>query len=231
MMDPWTGRLSEYLDGDLAAEERALLEAHLSGCPSCARTLESLRTVVARAARLETPALERDLWPGIEARLDAGARPVLDLGTRRAWRERIWTFTLPQLAAAAVLLVLLTGAGVWMALRSVRPPGFAGSVASSGGATPAQVSARGAVTADFGFSRYDAAIADLQKVLTEHRAELDSSTVRIIELNLAVIDQATDQARRALAADPANPYLNGHLADQMRRKVDLLRQATALVGA
>lgn len=231
MTDPWTGRLSEYLDGDLAAEERASLEAHLSGCPSCTRTLESLRAVMTRAARLEPAALERDLWPGIEARLGAGARSLVDLGSKRAWRERIWTFTLPQLAAAAVLLMLLTGGGVWMALRSVRPPGSAGSVASSGAPTPSQVTARGVVTADFGFSRYDAAIADLQKVLTEHRAELDTSTVRIIEQNLAVIDQATDQARRALAADPANPYLNGHLAEQMRRKVDLLRQATALVGA
>ncbi len=88
-----------------------------------------------------------------------------------------------------------------------------------------------ATVADFGFVRYDAAIADLERVLAQHRAQLDPATVRVIEDNLRIIDRATAQARRALAADPANPYLNGHLADQMRRKVELLRQATALIHA
>jgi anti-sigma factor RsiW len=30
-------RLSDYLDGDLAAEERARVEEHLRGCEGCAR--------------------------------------------------------------------------------------------------------------------------------------------------------------------------------------------------
>jgi len=67
-------------------------------------------------------------------------------------------------------------------------------------------------------------------VLREHRSELDPATVRVIEQNLLIIDQATAQARRALAADPANRYLNGHLAAQLVRKLTLLRQATALVA-
>jgi hypothetical protein len=52
--------------------------------------------------------------------------------------------------------------------------------------------------------------------------------VRIIKQNIAIIDQAIDQAQRALAADPANPYLSNHLAGTLRRKVELLRRATAL---
>ena len=66
--------------------------------------------------------------------------------------------------------------------------------------------------------------------MREHRRELDPATVRTIEQNLRIIDQATEQARRALAADPANPYLNSHLAAQLRLKADVLRQATALVA-
>jgi hypothetical protein len=34
-----------------------------------------------------------------------------------------------------------------------------------------------------------------------------------------------------VAADSANLYLNTHLAETMRRKIDLLRQAAALVAA
>jgi len=42
---------------------------------------------------------------------------------------------------------------------------------------------------------------------------------------------AAEQARRALLADPGNPYLHGHLADQMRRKIWLLQRATEVVTA
>ncbi len=76
---------------------------------------------------------------------------------------------------------------------------------------------------------YAAAVEDLERVLSAGRGQLDTTTVRVIEQNLAVIDQAIAQAQRALLADPANLYLNTHLAETMRRKLDLLRQAATLV--
>jgi anti-sigma factor RsiW len=39
-------RLSDYLDGELSAEERERLEAHLRGCDGCARFGGELREVV-----------------------------------------------------------------------------------------------------------------------------------------------------------------------------------------
>jgi len=76
---------------------------------------------------------------------------------------------------------------------------------------------------------YAAAVADLERVLAEGRGRLDTTTVRVIEQNLAAIDRAIAEAQRALDADSANLYLNSHLAETMRRKLDLLRQAAALV--
>ena len=76
---------------------------------------------------------------------------------------------------------------------------------------------------------YDTAVADLEQVLATNRGQLDSTTIRVIEQNLAAIDRAIAQAQQALNADPANLYLNTHLAETMRRKLDLLRQAAALV--
>jgi len=57
---------------------------------------------------------------------------------------------------------------------------------------------------------------------------LDASTIAIVEHNLQIIDQAIGQAREALVGDPANSYLNSHLVEARRRKLDLLRRATAL---
>jgi hypothetical protein len=76
---------------------------------------------------------------------------------------------------------------------------------------------------------YAAAVADLERVLAGGRGQLDTTTIRVIEQNLKAIDRAIAQAQQALDADPANLYLNTHLAETMRRKLELLRQAATLV--
>ena len=48
---------------------------------------------------------------------------------------------------------------------------------------------------------YAAAVADLERVLAEGRGKLDTTTVKIIEQNLAAIDRAIAEAQRALDAD------------------------------
>jgi hypothetical protein len=77
-------------------------------------------------------------------------------------------------------------------------------------------------------ARYDAAIAELESALQKQRGRLDPRTVQVVERNLALIDKAIADARTALAADPASPYLNAHLASTMRRKVGLLRRVNEL---
>jgi len=84
--------------------------------------------------------------------------------------------------------------------------------------------------ANFADEHYDEAVADLQKTLESGRQALDAETIRVLEENLAAIDRAIDQSRRALAADPANIYLNTHLASARQKKIALLRRASALAS-
>jgi anti-sigma factor RsiW len=238
---PEPERLSAYLDGDLHDPERTLLAAHLSGCAACTAALAELETVKTRAARLPARGPEADLWPGIADRLVrrgervGSAAPAPDhapRGARRVTSWRGWRVSLgiPQLAAAAVVLMLLGAGGLWLALERTRPAPAPVRLAPVDHTAP-DVIGPVALPADFGFARYDGAIAALRQTLESHRDELDPKTVSVVEHNLVVIDRAIAEARRALAADPANPYLNHHLADQMQRKVDLLRQVTALIHA
>ena len=69
MHEEWTDKLSEYLDDELPAGERAALERHLAGCASCTAVLNDLKTVVARAASLASRAPDADLWPAIAGAL------------------------------------------------------------------------------------------------------------------------------------------------------------------
>ena len=214
MTDAWTDRLSEYLDEELSAPEREALEAHLLECSACAQALDELRRVAARAGALEDRPPAGNLWPGIATRI----APQGDAASRGLGRR--FTFTAPQLVAAAAALVLITAGGMWLALPS-------GNGAGSLAVQPAGIQAQ-PVSATA--SNFDAAVADLQRMLNERRDQLDSATIRVLEENLAAIDQAIAEARAALSEDPSNAYLNEHLATTMWRKVHLLQRAATLTG-
>ena len=206
-----------------------MLEAHLGTCAPCASTLAGLRAVIERARTLPERAPDVDLWPGIEARIAAFARESR-AGAGRSFPEsrRGMVLSWPQLAAAGLALVALSGGVSWFAARNVGTPTVATRAARGGEATvdgtvrpAASDAADGALAGE---------LDQLEKVLAAKRSELDPETVKTIETNLKIIDLATAQAQQALADDPANPYLQEHLSKTMKRKVEMLRQATVLAS-
>jgi hypothetical protein len=212
MNDIWTNRLSEYLDGELGNDERVALEAHLATCGQCYAILGELRQVVTHAKTLEDRAPTKNLWVGIAQQIRRDA--VVDRPVRRDRRR--FSLTVPQLLAASIALVLLSGGGVWMALKRT-------TVTSH--ETPGTI-----ITPVAWTSPTDVAVAELQDALARNESRLDTATVRVVRQNLAVIDRAIAEARTALERDPRNTYLNLHLANTMRRKVELLRRVNALAA-
>lgn len=75
---------------------------------------------------------------------------------------------------------------------------------------------------------YSTEIVRLRRIVNGRRAELDSSTVAVLERNLKIIDDAIAQCRQALQKDPASAYLNESLNDALDNKVRLLRAAAGL---
>lgn len=223
--DTWTARLSEYLDDELPPAERAALETHLAACDDCAATLADLRRIVARAGALDDRPPARELWSGIAARI---GRPSTPRGRvlRGPWRRV--TLTIPQLAAAGLVVAGLGAGTVWMATGGPAdgPAGAPVAIGSDSAAPAGDPLVRPAVA-----SSYESAVRDLERVLAEGRDRLDTNTVRVIEESLVTIDRAIARARAALEADPSDPYLRHHLAQTMRRKLDLLRRATDLVAS
>ena len=161
----------------------------------------------------------RDLWSGIQSRIKE--QPATKTGGI--------TFTLPQLAMAASLLIAVASGATWMIAH---PPASQTSepVIQAYGVTDDESEGK-IVQANFADAQFNAAVTDLEQILRDERDRLDPRTVLIIERNLKAIDDAINEARMALNNDPANPYLNSHLADARRRKLDLLRHATTLASA
>jgi hypothetical protein len=78
--------------------------------------------------------------------------------------------------------------------------------------------------------QYAEAVEELERVLHDNRARLDTSTVRAIQESLATVDRAIADARAALLRDPSNAYLTDHLAATMARKLRLLRDVANVTG-
>ena len=225
MTNHYTDQLSEFLDEELSAEMQNQVARHLEACPECRATLEDLRRVSARAKALAAEESGSDQWPAIAARLKRfgpAAAPA------QAIRHRI-AFSLPQLAMAASLLVLMASGATWLAVHRGQDTELATNptLVPTPLPTGTPVQPVGLVAG----KDYDDAVAELRQVLDKGRTRLDSSTVVVLERSLASIDRAIAQAEQALAADPGNAYLSGHLAHTRLRKLDLLHRAATLTSA
>jgi hypothetical protein len=75
---------------------------------------------------------------------------------------------------------------------------------------------------------YDKEINKLQRIVRRQNAELDASTVAVIEKNLRTLDSAIAQIRAALKKDPGSPLLGGQASRALEMKVELLRRAAML---
>jgi len=224
-------RLSMYLDGDLGEADAAITEKHLAECGTCRDALVERGRIVAEAGQMREPTPPRDLWPGIAAAISlpiaAGGATVIPLPTAgpAASPPRGVFLTRPQMAAAAVILMLVSVTATLMA-----GPGLAdrsrSEVAASGGPASAAVLASESGPAPLELADE---VGALQAVLEEARPRLDPETVRIIERNLSVVDRAIEDSRRALVIDPANPFLEDHLARAWERKRDYLQEAARVV--
>lgn len=206
MKHPDETQLQDYADGTLTGDARAAVAAHLRSCDACAADVAQLRALVAELRELPlevTP--PRDLLPGIHAGMDA-ARTLVSQRTLRSMR---W-----PLAAAAVLLV---AASSLTTLVLVRTQDTAPSPASPVAASLREVEAE-----------YARAAGELLATLQAERGRLAPETARLIEQDIAVVDQAISEARAELAADPRNRMLPQLLLAAYEQKLTVLRRAAEL---
>jgi hypothetical protein len=209
-------RLSDYADESLPPRERAHAREHLAQCADCAERLAVLRRLLGAASALPAEVMPPgEQWQGIRARI---SRPgTARVVSRTRWlRAPAWV-----LAAAAVFLVALSSLITTVIVR--RAP--AADVARA----PAPVElVRLPPAARDVEAHYVRTAAELAEALAGQRGKLDPTTVAKVEASLRVIDQAIDEARRALAGDPANLTLLDLLTANYERKLELLRRATEL---
>jgi hypothetical protein len=218
--------LSAYLDDDLEPAARTAVDVHLHDCGACRAIVDDLRRLRQQAASWPAEATpSQDLWAGIAARLEP--RPVT--GARvLPWYRRRWSVGVAELAAAAALVAAVTAGLLWRAAPGSAPGPDAGVAPVLAQVEPVGAPEGAITSVSFADAQFNAAVADLERVVREQRDTLNPRTVQVLERNLQIIDEAIREARAALENDPANALLNAHLAGARQRKLNLLRQAALI---
>jgi len=228
--------LDDFVDGDLSPADAGRVEEHLGVCAACREEVEGLRDLVADSRDLprELPPT-RDLWPGIEARLEDTSSPrVVRLPRRPRLGWPVWT---GLAAAAALVLALLALPG-----RNGKPGPDSAAVESTGapaGTTatvPAAMPAMATAQPEWP-ALHRALEAEVQSTgrlvmaaWQSREAGMDPALNEQIDTGLTTLDVSINETVEALEKDPDNPGLMDMLSDLYGKKLRLLKKTLRLAG-
>ena len=102
----------DYFEGDLDAATRTNVDAHVASCARCQGFVRDIAGIRTQASALQDIAPSKDLWQGIEARIQPA---VVSIGSRRE------TSGMPRrmLFAAAAALVVVTSSVTYVTTTRV----------------------------------------------------------------------------------------------------------------
>jgi hypothetical protein len=212
------------MDGrpDAGAQEEDLLGTELRAL------LSSLPKELAPETDL-TASIAAQTWDSREKLPGAGSIDA-DATDARRRPSPWWSGQGLKLAAAAAVLVVVTSAVTTAIVRDRV------GVSSDADTTVAEATTTSLVgEASFtGYQdieiEYASAISDLTEALELDRGRLPAETVVLIEENLRVIDEAIRQSLAALESAPESLPLQQAVVTSYEKKLDFLRQATALTA-
>lgn len=198
-------QLSAYVDGDLAPDERAEVEAALARSPELSERRRELETIRSLAGQLTEASPSRDLWPGIR---QAVFRPPWWVRARDAahsWLTGRGPLQVGLGLAAGVALVW----GLNLGPTERAPVELAGA--------PTSVRAARA--------SYRAAIAELAARAETRAEQLTPEARAALEHSLAVVDEAIARAEQALSGAPGDALAHRMVLDLYDQKLRVLQAA------
>jgi hypothetical protein len=199
-----------FLDG--TAEEWAALETHAADCAACGNEMRAWKNLSISAKDFHQEWDSPSLWPRIERALaEQAAAP------KTSWFGRLFAgWNLGglqwQTAAAAVVLIALTGSAVWFLSR--RGNDLTGALLKD----PAVRAVERAEAA------YEQAI---DKLDAQARPQLENASTPLLASyreKLLVLDSAISDLKSQAGMNPANGHLRRQLLAMYREKQDTLEQ-------
>jgi hypothetical protein len=227
-------RTHDLIDGLLSSEAAERARHHMAVCAGCRERHAMLAELAADMRALPrdaTPPLA--VWEAISRRIEGTApgtesesADVLVLpgvSDRHAKGQRRIAFTIPQLAAASLVMAVMSASLVWMAVS--RPTQAPQALPT---AAPTAVGAARFVSEE---ASYDTALDELVTIVEAARPFLAPETLIALDESIAEIDAAIAEIATALENDPSSDLLHAMLVNQQRSKLRVLSQVATLTEA
>lgn len=228
--DDFLERASDYVDGTLDGVSAAAAEAHLATCEACRTLAADLRRVQQSAAGVERLPVPPSAWSSIAARLQADPAFARAAATTQAPRPAMAWQSWAWLATAAALVLIVGASLVYISRQPAAGPTDTASSPAPANASPEDLVQSIESELALAASHYEKAIANLEQVAQASDSPLDPDVTATLRKNLELIDQAIDDSRTALKAEPDSRIAQESLFDAFRKKVALLQDTIALMN-
>jgi hypothetical protein len=223
--------ISDFLDDTLSHEDQTTLNAHLGECLECAEVRTDLQSIVGfcRTHRGEyaAPPNENTLWLRIRNTVEAGASAAAfaPAPVRRKfwsnWLGRSWELSLPQLAAAAVAIVLVVSLSTVVGLRRFQT-GKPGPASGPESLSLVEAGLRDRV------SKQQQLISYWNQRVEFNKARWSPEMRETFDRNLAVIDQTVNESLNSLSQNPRDEVSEETLDAALNEKLSLLKEFAEL---
>lgn len=209
--------LSEYLSGELSAQQALELEQHVQGCPTCKTIYTDFQHVITACQALPSLEARDEVWRLLKDRLPAAPEfrpsprgPVQD--TISQLRQSLAFYRrLAYGALSFAVISLLVWGGQYSYQRQLNT-----TISSASTSNEAVEIQRAEV-------HYQYAIKALTQVLERTQKEWDSGTRIVVEQNLKTIDASIAECEAALVREPNDFEAGTYLLAAYRKKVDFLK--------
>lgn len=226
--------LSDLLDGDISADDRKTLDAHLEECVTCWSVHNDLDSIVSfcrdHRGEYDSPPNDRALWLRIRNIVESERRDPVVTGVTAAsrgraswlprWLGRSWELSFSQMVTAIAAIVVAASLFTALSLRSVqRSRDSAALVPEDRG------------TNDTASSVVDDRALAQQQAIDYWRQRVELKKVRwtpsmreTFERNMNVYEQAVEESRRQLRKNPHDEISEEMLHAALNDKVELLKE-------
>jgi anti-sigma factor RsiW len=231
-MHPREDDIHAYIENTLDASARAGVERHLEECADCKQLVADLAEIRRVASSLDLREPPARVWLRIERAIELERRAERG-GVPRALRATVSRVSRYAWLAAAAVLVLATAVGLRYGLTS-RPASPIGTQPVALAPNPASTDEASAEAVEAELraaeAHYERAIKGLEQIAGAGEKTLDPKTAMTLQKNLAVIDQAINESRAAVRAEPSSAPAANSLMENFKTKLALLQDTVALIN-
>ena len=215
--------IHELVDGTLGPIRRAELELHLESCDGCRALAADLQEIARSARSLDVLEPPEHVWKSIAGRLrtERGMTgPSSALGRHRSM----------AMLAIAAALVLAVGASLFMLRTPVPPPQTTATTQPAG--EPASGNAASEDPVQGVVKKLAVTETAFQDLVTASEATntVDPKTAAALKKNLLVMNEAINETRKALDADPQSAPARASLYEVLKQKIQFLQDTIALMN-